>query len=211
MITFAAIISFLFAAVSVQEPTPSDVLEKIRTHYSLMNDASASFTQTVKMRYKKTGRQASGTVKIKKGNKYRLETDQQTIVTDGQTVWMYNPASHQVLKDRYKQNRQPFSPDKFLLGLPKEFSATHVDKDSQYYVLTLQPAKTGTPSSSIALLKIWVNPETWVFEKIEITDANNTATMIVLANIEFNKGIPDKAFQFEILPEMKVVDLTAIQ
>jgi outer membrane lipoprotein carrier protein len=211
MITFLAIISFFLPAVSAQEPSPSDVLEKIRSRYSLINDASATFTQTVKMRFKKTSQQASGTVKIKKGNKYRLDTDQQTIVTDGKTVWMYNPNSRQVLKDRYKQNRQPFSPDKFLLGLPKEFSATNLEKDSQYYVLSLQPAKTSTTSSVITALKIWVNPGTWFFEKIEITDKNNTTTMVTLTNIGFNTGIPDKEFRFEILADMKLVDLTTIQ
>lgn len=211
MITFVAIISFFLTAVSAQEPSPSDVMEKIRSRYSLINDASATFTQTVKMRFKKTAQQVSGTVKIKKGNKYRLDTDQQTIVTDGKTVWMYNPNSRQVLKDRYKQNRQPFSPDKFLLGLPKEFSATNLEKDSQYFILSLQPAKTSTTASVITSLKIWVNPGTWFFDKIEITDKNNTTTMVTLTNIGFNTGIPDKDFQFEILADMKLVDLTTIQ
>lgn len=211
MIHHIAIISFFLTIVSAQEPTPSEVLGKIRSHYSSMNDASALFTQTVNMRFKKSARQVSGSVKIKKGNKYRLETDQQTIVTDGKTVWMYTPITKQVLKDSFKQNRQPFSPDKFLLGLPKEFSAVACEKDSQYYTLNLQPTTTGAVSSSMTSLKIWVRPESWIVEKIEVVDKNNTTTTILLSKIEFNRGIPDQDFQFIISNEMKVVDLKTMQ
>ncbi|MFA5833991.1 MAG: outer membrane lipoprotein carrier protein LolA [Bacteroidota bacterium] len=208
---FLSFILLLLSIVSAQDLSPTEVLKKIQSRYSGMNDASASFTQTVNLRFKKNGQQNVGTVKIKKGNKYRLETNQQTIVTDGKTVWMYTPATKQVLKDTFKQNRQPFSPDKFLLGLPKEFSATHVEKDSQYVVLSLQPTKTGSTTSLILALKVWVNPETWIFEKIEITDKNSTTTTISLSSIVFNKGIAEKDFQFEISGDMNIVDLTKLQ
>jgi outer membrane lipoprotein carrier protein len=205
-------IIFLFlSTLSSQELTPTEILEKIRLHYSQMNDASASFIQLTTIRYKKGAQQSSGTIKIKKGNKYRIETDKQTIVTDGKTVWMFNSISKQVLRDTYKQNRQPFSPDKFLLGLPKEFSAVNVARDSQYYVLSLTPSAAGATVSMFSFLKVWIRPEIWEFEKIEITDKNNSITTITLSNIIFNKGMSDTVFQFMITDDMKLVDLTKIQ
>ena len=211
MMKFISIISLFLSTLSSQELTSTEILEKIRLHYSQMNDASASFTQLTTIRYKKGSQQSLGTVKIKKGNKYRLETDKQTIVTDGKTVWMFNAISKQVLRDTYKQNLQPFSPDKFLLGLPKEFSAANVTRDSQYFVLGLVPSATGATASMFSSLKVWIRPEIWEFEKIEITDKNNSITTITLSNTDFNKGISDTVFQFVITDDMKLVDLTKIQ
>lgn len=211
MLKFLAIISVTVSVVTAQELSPSELLDRVRSTYASMNDASALFTQSVSMRYKKTVHYTTGSVKIKKGNKYRLETEKQSIVTDGISVWMYSPETKQVLKDKFKNNNKLFSPDAFLAGIPKEYSVTTVVKDSQYFILSLVPAKSGESSTLIAGLKIWVHPESWFFDKIEIINTNNTTTTITLSNILFNKGIPDKEFHFEILGDMKVVDLTAMQ
>ncbi len=194
-----------------QQTSPSEILEKVRTNYSQLNDVSAQFTQTVKMKFRQTAQKKSGTIQLKKRNKFRIETEQQTIVTDGKTVWMYSPANKQVLVDTFKTNHQPFSTEQFLLGLPKDFFAESIRHEEHYIVINLKPTKTNQPSFSVRSLKIWVNPETWTVEKIEYDDKNNTVTFIELSDIRFNKGIDDKNFQFEISKEMKVVDLKMLR
>ncbi|MFZ4620426.1 MAG: outer membrane lipoprotein chaperone LolA [Bacteroidota bacterium] len=210
MKTIAILVIFL-GTMSAQELSPAAVLENVRAQYSHMNDVSALFTQNVKMKFKRNGQSATGMVKIKKGNRYRLETEQQTIVTDGKTIWMYNPRTKQVLRDVYKQNRVQFSPDKFLLGLPKEFTALSLEKDSSDIILTLQPSQSGTTSSMMTGLRVWVNPATWMFHSLEITDKNSTVTRFDLTDIRFNKGIADAEFMFTVTPEMKVVDMQSLK
>ena len=65
----------------------AEVLEKVQEAYSNVEDASASFTQTVSLKYAKIEQTYTGTVMMKKGNKYRIESQEQTLVTDGATVW----------------------------------------------------------------------------------------------------------------------------
>lgn len=205
------LIIILFVHLFVQQPSPSEILEKVRAKYSQLNDVSAYFTQTVKMKFKQTAQKNSGSVKIKRRNKYRIETVQQTIVTDGKTVWMYSPASKQVLVDTFKTNRLPFSPEQFLLGLPKEFSAETVESVAEHFVLTLKAIPKDTSRSLFTSLKVWVQPNEWTVEKIEYADKNNTVTFIELSDIRFNKGIDDKDFQFEISKDMNVVDLKTLK
>jgi outer membrane lipoprotein carrier protein len=194
-----------------QQPSAADVLEKIRSRYQQMNDAAATFTQTVKLRYSKNGQPMSGTVKIKKGNKYRVETQQQIIVTDGVTVWMYTPKTKQVLVDRFRANRQPFSPDKFLLGLPSDFTSESVVTNDSQFVLTLVPKAGNVIYSSIASLTVWTTEEQWLVNKIEIVEKNGTSKIITLTDIQFNKGIADAAFRFSITSDMHVVDMKTLQ
>ncbi|MDP1677647.1 MAG: outer membrane lipoprotein carrier protein LolA [Bacteroidota bacterium] len=176
-----------------------------------MNDISADFIQSVKLRYKQVSQKTSGTIQMKKGNRYRIVTEEQTIVTDGKKVWMYTPNSKQVLVDIFKQNPKQFSPDKFLTGLPKDFSATNLDTSGSFLILSLKPSKTSSVSSIMTDVTVWVNKESWIVETIEYSDKNGTATSITFSNIRFNKGIADTSFQFQITPDMKVVDVNSFK
>ncbi len=208
---YSLAILFVYVYSFSQELSPKEVLENVRTKYSQMNDVSADFVQSVKLRYKQSGQKTDGAIQLKKGNRYRIETDQQTIVTDGKKVWMYSPSNKQVLIDVFKQNRQQFSPDKFLTGLPKDFSASKLDTANGFLVLSLEPTKTAVVSSMMTEVKVWVNKGSWIVEKIEYSDKNGTVTTIAISNIRLNKGIADTNFQFEITPEMKVVDVNSFK
>lgn len=194
-----------------QALSPEKVMENVQSKYSQMNDVSADFIQTVKMRYKQSGQTISGSIQLKKGDQYRIVTEQQSIVTDGKKVWMYSPASKQVIVDVFKQNRRQFSPDKFLTGLPKDFSISKLDTSSGFLKLSLQPSKDAALSSMMTDLTVWVKNGTWLVEKIEYSDKNKTTTAISLSNIRFNKGISDSLFRFEITTEMKVIDVNSFK
>ncbi len=208
---YSLAILFLYVYSFSQELSPKEVLENVRTKYSQMNDVSADFVQSVKLRYKQSGQKTDGTIQLKKGNRYRIETDQQTIVTDGKKIWMYSPSNKQVLIDVFKPNRQQFSPDKFLIGLPKDFSASKLDTANGLLILTLEPTKGTTQSLMMTGVKVLVKRDSWLVERIEYTENNGTMTTIALSNIRFNKGIADTNFRFEITPEMKVVDVNSFK
>ncbi|MCK9409011.1 MAG: outer membrane lipoprotein carrier protein LolA [Bacteriovoracaceae bacterium] len=194
-----------------QQPSASEIVQKVRNRYQQINDASASFTQTVKLRYKRTGQNVTGTVKIKKGNKYRIESEQQTVVSDGVTVWMYTPKTKQVLIDRFKFNRQPFSPDKFLLGLPGDVTTESVTKQDSVYILRLTPSAKNSSLANITALTVWTSGNRWDVEKIEMIEKSGTTITIVLTDLQLNGGIDESVFQFLVTKEMHVVDINSLQ
>jgi len=63
--------------------TAMDVVANVQSTYSSLTDASAEFTQTVKFKYTKSEQRFAGTLQMKKGNRYRVESPQQTLVTNG--------------------------------------------------------------------------------------------------------------------------------
>ncbi|NUN68924.1 MAG: outer membrane lipoprotein carrier protein LolA [Bacteroidetes bacterium] len=194
-----------------QDPSPADVLGSIRHRYQGLRDASAHFTQTVQRRYGRAGAATTGTVQIKHGNKYRIETDRQVIVTDGAKVWMYTPRTKQVLIDNYSAKRQTFSPDQFLQGLPKELtpvSAVHADSS---IVLTLTPARPDGAMKAIASVSVRTVPGRWTIDHIEMTEKNGTVTAITLREFRMNTGIADGVFRFAVTDSMNVVDVNALR
>jgi outer membrane lipoprotein carrier protein len=205
------IIAFFAGTLFGQQYTPSEVLDNVRSRYQKMNDASAAFTQTVKLRYKQNSQTVSGTVKIKKGNKYRIESEQQTIVTDGVTVWMYTPKTKQVIVDRFRSNHQPFSPDKFLTGLPNDFTAVSVTRNDSSYILRLQPTAKNAALSTVASITVWTSEKEWQVFRIEMIEKNGTSKAISLSHITFNTGINDEAFRFDVTADMHRVDMKTLQ
>jgi outer membrane lipoprotein-sorting protein len=103
MIKFSAFIVFLTILflnadhVRSQDITAQDIIANVQNVYRDISDAKASFSMTVKPNSGKAASN-SGTLYIKKENKYRIETGGQIIVTDGSTSWSYNPKKKQVIQ-----------------------------------------------------------------------------------------------------------------
>jgi outer membrane lipoprotein carrier protein len=193
--------------------SPASVVENVQEKYRSLRDASADFTQTISFKYTKVEQKFSGTVKMKKGNNYRIESQHQTLVANGSLVWIYTPLNNQVLLDTYRENTKSFSPEKFLFGLPKNFTAVFITEketsNTGAVVLKLVPREKS--SSVVTMLKVWVTTEDWMVKKVEYTDVNNTRTVYRLTNVRINIGLDESIFQFVPPAGVEIVDLRSAQ
>lgn len=108
-------------------PTASEIIKNLQRNYDETNDAVVHFTQTVVLPFSKLSKTIKGTLYLKKGNKYKIETDDNIIVTDGKTTWTYMPASKQVVIDNYRDDKNTINPDKFLPRCPVRLLRRVVD------------------------------------------------------------------------------------
>src|SRR5512142_548916 len=93
---WSILLALLLAAVGTQafaEETAQDILNQVKKKYDTIRDAQISFTQAVKFPLAHVEQKASGTLVMKKENRYKVEMEGQTIVTDGTTVWSYSKAN----------------------------------------------------------------------------------------------------------------------
>lgn len=197
----------LFSLLSAQEYTAAQIMEHVQKKYSAMHDASASFEQRTMLRFGKKEQIQSGTLKIKKGNKYCVETTDQQLIADGKTVWIVSKANNQVLIDAFKENNKIFSPDKFLQGLPDVFPPVGVSKENDLFKITLEPKKANTQTRQIRELSAWVRSDSWIVEKIMYKDRNQNQIEIKIGDVQFNAQLNDSVFHFTPPQGMKVVDL----
>ncbi len=190
---------------SQDEITAQEIIQNVQNVYKDITDAKASFSQTLKFS-KSKAQTSSGTLYIKKENKYRIETGSQTIVTDGVTSWSYSPKKKQVIIDDYKATGNTFSPNKYLFQYPENFysdlegSETMGGKD--VYVLKLRPRESGYVKSA----KLWVGKIDWIIKKIYIVTDESTTTYIV-KNVQLNLGLGDSKFTFTPPEGVEVIDM----
>ncbi len=188
--------------------TAEEVLERVRDRYDDISDARIYFTQLVTMSIAGIEQKVSGTLYLKKSNRYRLELPERTVVTDGKTVWSYSVPNKQVLIDRFKLTPGSLTPEQILTGAPEDFTSTLLEPerigDSNALVVKLIPR---SDASLIQSLKLWVDDQSWLIRKVELIDVNEKKTEYLVRDIKTNAGLPDSLFTYRIPAGVETVDL----
>lgn len=196
------------AAGTAPQDDAQDVLGKVREKYETVNDAELHFTQKVKFPLSNLEQSVSGTLYLKKANKYRVETPNQTIVTDGTTVWSYSPATRQVLVDHYKENEQSLTPERLLTGAAGGFQPALVGKERLGKADVLEIKLTPLSDQGlVSAVRLWVDAHDWMVRQAEIVDANGKQTTYAVQQSRVNLGLPDSRFSFQAPEGTDVVDL----
>jgi chaperone LolA len=188
--------------------TAEEVLENMKKTYDAIDDVQLKFSQELKSSLASMEHHRTGVLLVKKENKYRVEFEDQTIVTDGETVWSYSPSNNRVLIDRFKMNEGSLSPDRILAAAPKDYSAVLLGQENvrarETVLLKLVPKKE---NASIKTMKLWVDSATWLVRKVEIVDLGGNETTYVVEDLKTNLGLPDSRFTYQIPKGVDVVDL----
>jgi len=191
-----------------KEYSVKEITDRMQKKYESIQDATARFTQHVRFGFSKIEQSFAGTLRMKKPNRYRIETEYQILVTDGTTVWSFSPVNKQVLIDRYKETPDSFTPEQFLLNLPSNYYATLLQPETgaekTVIILKLVPKDD---QSFIKSMKVWVDEGSWVVKKVEMLDVNDTEKTYTVQEIKINTNLRDTTFVFTPPLGTEVVDL----
>ncbi len=198
----------LFSSLMLADNDADAVIEKLQKKYDGIRDASVTFTQHVKFGVTQSEQSFAGKLLMKKGNKYRIELEDQTIVTNGTSVWSYSKINKQVLIDKYKEDPASFSPDKVLVNVPNNYSAVMLGKekirDRETNILKLIPKSA---KSNIQWMKVWVDDDEMLMRQIQYLDVSDNLTTYGIMAIKLNNSLKDDEFEFRIPKDVEVIDL----
>ena len=191
-----------------KELTVKYVTENLQHRYEMIDDATAQFEQHIRFGFSNIEQSFRGTLMMKKPNRYRIESEHQTIVTDGTTVWAYSTANNQVIIDTYKENNNSISPEQFMLNLPSNYYASVLgsEKNSEGTVILLKLVPKDD-RSFVKSVKLSVEEHGWLVRKIMILDVNETEPTYTVKDIKLNTSLKEKTFAFETPEGAEVVDL----
>lgn len=194
-------------AMAGSTPTAAEIIKNVQNNYNQTNDAIIKFTQTVIYPVSQISKTIKGTLYLKKGNKYKIESDDKMMVTDGKTSWIYLPSSNQVIVDSFRDDKNTITPDRFLLNVPSDYFAVLLsskldDKDTTY-TLRLTPK---SDNSFIRSIKIVVKGN-WTVSSAEVSDMNDARYTYTVDDTKVNPGLSDSEFKFIPPKNAQVVDL----
>jgi outer membrane lipoprotein carrier protein len=184
-----------------------DIIERVQKKYEDIDDAVVSFSQSTRFKVSRVEQSVNGTLYFKKKNKYRIETQDRIVVTNGITSWSYSPGTNQVVIDNYRKDARALSPEQLLTSYPENFYSTLVGEEEidgkTTYVLKLTPKEEHSFASA---MKLWVGKD-WLLKRIQITDVGGAVTEYRIKNVLINKGIDDRKFSFDIPSGAERIDM----
>ncbi|NIR48658.1 outer membrane lipoprotein chaperone LolA [candidate division KSB1 bacterium] len=212
VILISIALNFTFTGVSAHPPMMSlngkDVVKKVKERYEKLESLKANFEQEYVWELAGETQTLTGTLYLRSGDNYRIETDTQVIVTDGKTVWTYSKENDQVIIDWLRSSEENPLPKDLLFKYSEEYQPHFVGEEKIYgrkaYVLNLVPKEE---EAFIKSMKIWVDASLWLTVKIQQVDINDNINTYRVKNIQQNIELDPSLFTFKISPETEVVDL----
>lgn len=203
----ALIVVLLVGPLAAHAQDAKQILERLEAKYQATDALRADFKQTTTSPFSDQASTFRGTLLLQ-GDRYRVETDRQTLVTNGTTTWIYTPAERQVIVSKNVKNETAFVPSEFFYDYRDRFtvrSSRVVEQDgSTYHVLRMRPKKEHSFYRSITL---WVRDRDALITRLEVVDANDTQMVFDLRDVEFVPSLSVDAFTFSPPQSAEVIDL----
>lgn len=196
-----------------ESPALKAILKGVQEHYRQTDTLSADFSERI------TGlggvnRTRSGHVYYRKPGKFRWIFDspqKETIVSDGKTVYDYQPDLDQVLEMPLARAFHSASAVAFLLGfgdLQRDYSASlpagaQAGEDLMRVVLV--------PKAGGERLELGVAPHTYDLRTATVSDAIGNRTEITFTNLKRNVALDDSLFRFTVPAGADIVRAPGVQ
>lgn len=196
-IILLAVIAFFLPALSFAQDDAATVVSKLQSKYESITSIRADFTQEVSSKGM-PAMKSEGKVWLKKPGKMRWEYKKPAkdlIVSDGRTIWLYQPDLNQVIERPAFLSASSMATD-FLSGIgniEKEFDVKLAALESANHVLILTPKQEQT---SLKKLILEVGKENSIVEKTTITDHFGNQTAVTFTNIKLNASMKDSLFKY---------------
>ena len=187
-------------------------VEKIQSRYEAVRDISADFVQTsrsVALGAPGATASARGTVVFAKPGKMRWAYDEpepSLVVSDGRTLWIYDPAHQEVQKLAVGDGFLSGAAIQFLLGegrILRDFEVSAEACSDARVELVLVPKRDATYEK----LRVRSDPATGELLETTVVDLLGNVTQVAFSKTRTNVGPDDSLFRFDAKPGVRVIEL----
>ena len=182
--------------------TGPEVLSEIQSRYEKTNDFEASFIQEYIGKGMRPSNRGEGKVYFKKKGMMRWDytVPNQRFVSDGHTLWYYQPEEKQVLVSDVSSFLKERTPLAFLAGegnLSRDFNFLNlnesVSEKEDNYVIELAPKES---MGTLSKLVLTVDKKSYTVLQADVFDGLGNLTRTRFINIKMNVGVPQSFFHF---------------
>ncbi len=200
---------FVLVSSAAWAQNAGDILNRVQKKYASLNNVCATFTQTFEWKLANETQVFEGQVCTRNGVQFRVENSDQTIITDGKTIWTMPRNARQVIIDDAAESPED---NPFL----KTFMQNYVDNYKPEYLGEVPLG--GQPHDHLRLtarsedvfakeIEIWVEKKSLLMTKIRQIDVNDNVSTYEISKVDVNAKLTEASFRPDISPDYEVVDL----
>ena len=193
--------------------TGQEVLNEIQNRYEKTSDFEASFIQEYIGKTMKQANRGEGKVYFKKRGMMRWDytVPNQKLLSDGHTLWYYQPEEKQVLVSDISKYLKEKTPLAFLAGegnLSRDFDLLNLNESPSQkednYVIELVPKERFATLSKLILT---VDKKNYTVLQTDVLDGLGNVTRTRFIDIKINVGLSNSFFHFAIPPGTEVIKM----
>ena len=205
------VLSFFIFAPTASAVTAQAVLAEMQSLYENTNDFEANFLQEYVGKVMKKPQKGEGKVYFKKKGMMRWDykVPNQKLVSNGRTLWYYQPEENQVFVSDVAQVLQERTPLAFLAGegdISREFNVVSFSEPTgekeDAFVLELVPKE---PNTALSKLTLTVDKKTYHVIQADVFDGLGNVTRTRFVDIKTNVGLPNSFFNFTVPPGAEIL------
>lgn len=185
------------------------IISNMQKKYRSTKTIKIQFTEIARFPLTGTETRVQGVLEMEGKNKFRLESEDQTLVSDGATYWRYNKLENQVLIDDAKNDDQEAMLNNLLYEIKDHYFAFLIDetKDNQSKIFEIKLTPKPSEQSFFTSIRFWVRDNSWELSRVIYTDYNENETEFLIEKMEFNPDIETSVFTFHPPEGIQVIDL----
>lgn len=189
-----------------------ELVARVQARYDRTQHLHAHFRQETRLHGFDQAQTGEGQVWILKPGMMRWDytkPERQTIIANGDTLWIYLPQDRQAIRDQVNHSLGTRTPALFLAGqaqLTELFSiaGAPVQDSSEAGVLPLEltPKAGALPHTRVQL---GIDPSSYLVRRVRLTDALGNITTMWFSNIDTEGKVEPSLFQFQVPPGVDVI------
>jgi outer membrane lipoprotein carrier protein len=189
-----------------------ELVARVQARYDRTQHLHAQFRQETRLQGFDQVQIGAGEVWILKPGMMRWDytkPEPQTIVANGDTLWIYLPRDRQVIRDQVNHSLGTRTPALFLAGqahLTELFSIARapVQESSEAGLLPLEltPKAGALPHT---LVQLGIDPTSYLVKRVRLTDPLGNITTMWFSNIDTEGRVEPSMFQFQVPPGVEVI------
>jgi outer membrane lipoprotein carrier protein len=195
-----------------QPLTLDELVARVQRRYDRTMHLHAYFHQETRLQGFDQAQTGEGQVWILKPGMMRWEyaqPERQSIIANGETLWIYLPADRQAIRDQVNQSLGARTPALFLAGqarLTELFTVaetpTQGSGEGGLHRLELTPKAGSLPYSQVQL---GIDPSSYLVKLVRLIDPLGNITTMRFTEIDTERPVDASLFQFQAPPGVEVI------
>ena len=189
--------------ILAQDQIAKKILDRLHTSMKSYKNITINFDFVIENKNQNIKDTQTGTL-ILEGEKFQLIMDNQTIINDGETQWVYLANMNEVQIIQHDTEDDMMNLNKLFSIYKEEYKYTYVGNEKKHLqIINLYPKK----SNELIKINIAVDSITHQLKRIVIHDKNGGTYTYLVKSFAINTNIKPFIFDIANFPAVEVIDL----